>query len=103
MKTHEFAFDVKLWAAVRINAPSLDAARRGLAAILDAAEPTNGWVEGYNGNREGCTITEVSVQPETTSDMTPYEVDGEEPGPEFDPENIYNLPGIQQSIEEERK
>lgn len=107
---HEYAFDVKLFAVVRLNAPNLDAARRALADVLDAAEPSDGFCAGYNSvagaGVDGVTITECSLSPDDGNEpwcIEPFEIDGEEPEPYFDPENIYNSPGIRQSIEEDRK
>lgn len=65
---HEYAFDIKLLAAVRVKATSEDMARRHLFECLDAADSNLGaWPDGSP------ILAEVSMDGE--ADL--YEIDGE--------------------------
>jgi len=71
---HEYAFDVKLFAVVRVKAPSEANARNLLTTFLDAAtidEEVGVWGDS------GVTITEASL---STDDDEPllFEIDGKE-------------------------
>lgn len=74
---HEYAFDVKLFAAVRVVAPTLADAVAAMEATIDAMEPTPDWVEGFNGLSR-MRLTEVSLAEDGEEEnRRPYEIDGE--------------------------
>jgi hypothetical protein len=88
----KFLFDVKLFASITIEAQSGAEARSMLKAELDCASGNLGaWPNGQP------ILCEVSMDGEADlCDEVSDEI-------EFDPENIYNLPSIRQSIEEDRR
>jgi hypothetical protein len=76
MTTHEYLFDVKLFASIRVRAESEDQARRMMREHIDAADANLGaWPNGDP------ILCEVSLD-EPDNDAL-IEVDGEEP--EIDP------------------
>lgn len=81
-KMHEYAFDVKLFAVVRVNAPNEKAARMGLGKVLDCMDLSEATIDGINDVIENVRITEASLAPD--DDVYPQgaeltEVDGEAP------------------------
>ena len=77
-ETHEYAFDVKLFAVVRVKAPSLADAIAVLDATVDAMSPTEHWVEGFNSAGTAVKITEVSLSEDgDDTNRAPFEIDGE--------------------------
>ena len=67
----QFAFDLKLTTALRIDAPTEKAARKLLAGLLDCADANLGAFP--NGDP---ILAEVSLEPDT---LDLYEIDGETP------------------------
>lgn len=75
---HEYAFDVKLFAVVRVKAPDLATAIAVMESTIDAMQPTDHWVEGYNSTATQVKITEVSLGEDGEDEnRTPFEIDGE--------------------------
>lgn len=79
MTTHEYAFDVKLYAVVRVNAPDEDTAREALDKALACMNLSEHTVDGMNDvlGERSVRITEASL---TTEDGEPFlfELDGNE-------------------------
>lgn len=70
---HEYAFDVKLIAAIRIKAEDEATARKLLREYLDAAE------SNFGHDRDGNPLLgEASLDVDDASGPHLYEVDGEE-------------------------
>ena len=68
--THEYAFDVKLFAAIRVRAPDEKTARAMLRAEIDGNEADLGlWPDGSS------ITAEVSMDDGDGDDL--YEIDGE--------------------------
>lgn len=77
-ETHEYAFDVKLFAVVRVVAPDLQSAITTMTAVIDAMEPCSDWIAGFNGN-SACRLTEVSLAEDGEGEnRRPFEIDGED-------------------------
>ncbi len=77
-ETHEYAFDVILQAVVRVKARSLAEAIQVLDATVDAMQPTDHWIEGYNSVGTAVKITEVSLSEKNDAEnRRPFEIDGE--------------------------
>jgi hypothetical protein len=76
MTTHDFAFDVKLAAVIRIRAASEAEARKTMQEVLQACEPAAPLVEGLNETRRDIRITEFSILPDT--EVALFEKDGVE-------------------------
>lgn len=82
---HEYAFDVKLFAVIRVKAASVAEARQVAEELCDAMSPTEPFTAGYNEEcgRQGRSVevTEVSLSGfgDEEGNVDPFEVDGEEP------------------------
>lgn len=77
---HEYAFDVKLFAVVRIVAAGKTDAIETMKTVVDAMDPTEHWVAGFNQGAKGqqLRITEVSLSPDGDGENEePFEIDGE--------------------------
>lgn len=70
MELHEYAFDVKLFAVVRVTATSEDEARKWIKENLDGASANLGMYEGGDP-----IITEVSLDDIANDEC--FEIDGE--------------------------
>ena len=72
MTQHEYAFDVKLFAVVRVTAASVDEARGAIGRLLDC-EPFN---VRFSDRSASLVVTEASAY---TDDDGPdlFEIDGE--------------------------
>lgn len=71
---HEYAFDVKLFAAVRVIAPDADAAMRTVREVIDAVSPAD------TDLGDGVHLTEFSLSEDGEGENEqPYEIDGETP------------------------
>jgi hypothetical protein len=78
---HEYAFDVKLVAVVRVKAESLETARESLKAVLDCVDMSDAALEGFN-NEQGRTgisakVTEVSLSVDDVGFPCLIEIDEE--------------------------
>jgi len=71
---HEYAFDVKLFAAVRVKAYSLGEAKAAMAQVIDGMEPCADWISGFNGASR-VKLTEVSL---SRDGVEVFEIDGVE-------------------------
>lgn len=78
MTLHEYAFDVKLAAVVRVQAKDEHAARGMLAAVLDCVDLSDATIAGLNSRSE-MRITEASVYQDDSDGPALFEVDGKEP------------------------
>jgi len=67
----EYAFDVKLWAAVRVIANSEAEARKKMLDVCDCLDV------GYD--KDGVKITEASIEDEDGETSELFEIDGEVP------------------------
>ena len=86
----EYAFDVKLYAVVRVKADSLDKARHALRCVLDCADLSEHTIAGINSGLaedgvESVIVTEASLAIGEESDypdrIEPFEIDGKhQPG-----------------------
>jgi len=76
MTTHEFALDVKLAAVIRIRATSEAEARQTMQDVVQACEPTQPFLDGFNDVRPDVRITEFSILPDT--EVALFEKDGVE-------------------------
>lgn len=77
---HEFAFDVKLFAVVRVVAPNIDIARAAMRDVIDCMEPTGRKQHSQDddGNVNSVVITEVSLEEDGEDENEePFEIDGE--------------------------
>jgi hypothetical protein len=75
---HEYLFDVKLFAAIRVTAVDVQSAREAIGAVVDAMDPSQEWVDGYNSRAQKLRITEVSVAEDGDDEnRIPVEIDGE--------------------------
>lgn len=75
---HEYAFDVKLFAVVRVKACSLAEAIQALDSTVNAMQPTDHWIEGYNSVGTAVKITEASLSEDgDDTNRQPFEIDGE--------------------------
>lgn len=75
---HEYAFDVKLFAVVRVKAESLEKAQAAMRLTVDALEPTGDWIAGFNSAAK-VKVTEVSLDQDGEGENeTPFEIDGED-------------------------
>ena len=82
----EYAFDVKLFAVLRIEASNVHEARQNACNVLDAMDIDNNFIDGYNERcAEGVKISEVSLSQD--SGLHVFEVDGE------DTDEPWNAPG----------
>jgi hypothetical protein len=70
---HEYAFDVKLFAVVRVKAPTKEAAIAALKDVIDCAELP------LFAEQHGVVVTEASLSVDTTEAFEPFEVDGRTP------------------------
>lgn len=76
---HEYAFDVKLFAVVRVVAKDVKAAREAMGTVIDAMEPSEHWVGGFNSVAQSLRITEVSLSEDGEDEnRVPFEIDGED-------------------------
>lgn len=75
---HEYAFDAKLFAVVRVVAPNLESAIRNMESVIDAMAPTDQFIKGFNDAAK-VKITEVSLGEDGEDEnRTPFEIDGED-------------------------
>ena len=75
---NEYAFDVKLFAVVRVRAESLEKARAAMHLTVDAMEPTGEWLDSFN-SQEQVKVTEVSLaQDGEGENEMPFEINGED-------------------------
>lgn len=69
---HEYAFDVELFAVVRVKATSLQQARKHMRRVLDAVEP--------KALPKTVRLTEFSLAEDGEDENEePFEIDGEMP------------------------
>lgn len=74
----EYAFDVKLFAVVRVKARSLAEAIQALDSTVNSMQPSDHWIEGYNSIGTAVKITEASLSEDGDDDnRQPFEIDGE--------------------------
>lgn len=70
MEEHEFAFDVKLFACVRVKASTVEEARERMKAVIDATTP--------HDLPDTVRLTEFSLSEDGEDEnRTPFEIDGE--------------------------
>lgn len=70
MEEKEFAFDVKLFAVVRVNALTVEGAREKMRKVIDAVEP--------RGLPADVRLTEFSLSEDGEEENgQPFEIDGE--------------------------
>jgi hypothetical protein len=82
----EYAFDVKLFAVLRVEASNVHEAKLHASNVLDAMDIDNNFIEGYNERCDkGVKISEVSLSQD--GGMWLFEVDGE------DTDEPFNAPG----------
>ena len=75
---HEYGFDVKLFAAVRVVAADEKAAIEAMEKVIDSMEPGEHWIGGFNDTAQSVRITEVTLsQDGEYENCTPFEIDGE--------------------------
>jgi hypothetical protein len=73
-KLHEYAYDLKLWAVVRVKAQTEKAAREAIIATLDCAD-----LSKLRLTDPAVTITEAStIAPEEGEEYKPFEIDGKD-------------------------
>jgi hypothetical protein len=78
MELHEYLFDVKLFAAVRVTAPTVEAAREAMRKVIDGMDPDEHWLGGFNDEAKSVKITEVSLSEDSEAEnAAPVEIDGE--------------------------
>lgn len=71
-KQHEYAFDIKLWAVVRVMATSEKKAREAIISTLDCAD-----LSKLTLTDPTVKITEAStIAPEEGEEYKPFEIDG---------------------------
>jgi len=78
--SHEYAFDVKLFAVVRVEAANEAAARKALTKVLDCMDLSDATIDGMNSVLGDVKITEASL--DSDDSVYPhgaelFEVDGE--------------------------
>ncbi len=73
MSKHEYAFDVKLFAVVRVEADSLARAKRAIVKALDCASFNVSFEHAQGAVR----VTEASVDIDESGGPDLFEVDGE--------------------------
>lgn len=80
-KQHEYAFDCKLWAVVRVKATSEKKAREAAMQVIDAVDVTPAFIGGFNeeAQQRGVRLTEVSIAEENEGGLDLIEIDGEAP------------------------
>lgn len=77
---HEYAFDVKLFAVVRVVARTKTDGIEAMKTIVESLDLSEHWIAGFNSKATGLRITEVSLsQDGEDENETPFEIDGEEP------------------------
>lgn len=79
---NEYAFDVKLFAVVRVKAANEQMARKGLATVIDCLDLSHATIDGMNDVLEEIKITEVSLDADDScyeQGAELFEVNGEEP------------------------
>lgn len=84
---NEYAFDVKLFAVVRVKAPTLEEAIEAMEVVIDGLEPSPRTLERINEQMD-CTygdtveITEVSLSGprDEAENYVPFEINGKEVG-----------------------
>lgn len=74
MKTHEYAFDIKLAAVVRVKAASEKKARAYVLKYLDCVDLSNGEKVAVKGD---VVVTEASAEMDDVCGPFLFEVDGE--------------------------
>lgn len=79
---HEYAFDVKLFAVVRVVATDKKSAIKAMEQVIDGMSHDEHWVNGFNAkaafNAQSLRITEVSLDEDGEDDnRVPFEVDGD--------------------------
>lgn len=76
---HEYAFDVKLFAVVRVVAANKRDAIKAMEQTIDALDLSDAEISGLNSILvQGLRITEVSLAEDGEDDnRTPFEIDGE--------------------------
>lgn len=76
---HEYLFDVKLFAAVRVTAPDLQAARKAMLRSIDCLDLSEVAIDGINSTLgQSVRITEASIsQDGEDENMMPAEIDGD--------------------------
>jgi len=74
---HEYAFDVKLFATVRVIAASPAMAAAAMENVVDSMKPTGDWSPLYPGGKSKVLITEVSLAEDGENEnRVPFEIDG---------------------------
>lgn len=80
-KTKEYAFDVKLFACVRVRATSVAEAREAMHKVISCIDPSKEAIDDLNalsGMDTGVKITEVSISEDGESENElPFEINGE--------------------------
>lgn len=75
---HEYAFDVKLFAVVRVRAACKEDAIDLMNQVVDGLTPSDAWVERFNEQLDDVCITEVSLSEDGEGEnREPFEIDGE--------------------------
>lgn len=74
---HEYAFDTKLVAVVRVLAHSKADAIEVMRQVIDGMDISEHWVAGFNSAAGSVKITEVTLSEDDGSEHEPFEIDGE--------------------------
>lgn len=75
---HEYAFDVKLFAAVRVRAKTKKQAIELMEQVVDALEPSEEWTARFNEQLDDVCVTEISLDEDGEDEnREPFEIDGE--------------------------
>lgn len=79
--SHEYAFDAKLFAVIRVRAPNQAAAIAAIEQVIECLDLSEATLDGVNSTlASDVRITEVSLAEDGEGEnRTPFEIDGADP------------------------